>query len=69
MNCHATEVLGVLGFSAHTLAASLPAATVIEKLSVPGVGYGVFESPVDSGNVFEHPVKRTRTPGTYLTGS
>lgn len=53
--------------SRHTHAASLHAATVIMQLSVPGVGYGVFD-PVDSGNVFEHPVKRTR-PGTYLTGS
>jgi uncharacterized protein (DUF2236 family) len=44
----------------------LPAANVIMQLSVPGVGYGVIESPVDTGNVFKHPFKRARTTGTYL---
>jgi len=44
----------------------LPAANVIMQLSVPGVGYGVLESPVDSGNVYKHPFKRARTTGTYL---
>src|ERR1700744_4976955 len=43
----------------------LPAANVIMQLSLPGVGYGVLESPVDSGNVFKHPFKRARTTGTY----
>ncbi len=47
-------------------AALLPAANVIMQLSLPGVGYGVLESPVDSGNVFKHPFKRARTTGTYL---
>ena len=32
----------------------LPAANVIMQLSLPGVGYGVLESPVDSGNVYKH---------------
>ena len=36
------------------------------QLSLPGVGYGVLESPVDSGNVYKHPFKRARTTGTYL---
>ena len=44
----------------------LPAANVIMQLSLPGVGYGVLESPVDSGNVYRHPFKRARTTGTYL---
>lgn len=44
----------------------LPAANVIMQLAVPGVGYGVLESPVDSGNVYKHPFKRARTTGTYL---
>lgn len=44
----------------------LPAANVIMQLSLPGVGYGVLESPVDSGNVYKHPFKRARTTGTYL---
>ncbi|MCW2663001.1 MAG: hypothetical protein JWP83_4153 [Mycobacterium sp.] len=44
----------------------LPAANVIMQLSLPGVGYGVLESRVDSGNVYKHPFKRARTTGTYL---
>ena len=39
------------------------------QLSSPGVGYGVLESPVDSGNVYEHPFKRARTTGTYLAAA
>ncbi len=42
------------------------AANVIMQLSRPAVGYGVLESRVDSGNLFQHPVKRTRTTLTYL---
>jgi uncharacterized protein (DUF2236 family) len=42
------------------------AANVIMQLSWPEVGYGVVESRVDSGNLFRHPVKRTRTTLTYL---
>jgi uncharacterized protein (DUF2236 family) len=33
------------------------------------VGYGVLESPVDSGNVYKHPFKRARTTGTYLAAA
>jgi uncharacterized protein (DUF2236 family) len=47
----------------------LPAANVIMQLSSPGVGYGVLESPVDSGNVYRHPFKRARTTGTYLAAA
>ena len=50
-------------------AALLPAANVIMQLASPGVGYGVLESPVDSGNVYEHPFKRARTTGTYLAAA
>lgn len=50
-------------------AALLPAANVIMQLSSPGVGYGVLESPVDSGNVYKHPFKRARTTGTYLAAA
>jgi uncharacterized protein (DUF2236 family) len=39
------------------------------QLSSPGVGYGVLESPVDSGNVYKHPFKRARTTGTYLAAA
>ncbi|MBA0124374.1 DUF2236 domain-containing protein [Haloechinothrix sp. YIM 98757] len=41
-------------------------ANVIMQLGRPGVGYGVVESTVESGQVFRHPVKRTRTTLTYL---
>ncbi|WP_078326510.1 oxygenase MpaB family protein [Mycobacteroides salmoniphilum] len=44
----------------------LPASNVIMQLSHPGVGYGVLESPVDSGNVYKHPFKRARTTGMFL---
>jgi uncharacterized protein (DUF2236 family) len=47
----------------------LPAANVIMQLSTPAVGYGVLESPVDSGNVYKHPFKRARTTGTYLAAA
>lgn len=43
------------------------AANVIMQLGRPGVGHGVVESRVDSGNLFKHPVKRTRTTITYLS--
>lgn len=42
------------------------AANVIMQLSWPEVGYGVVESRVDSGRLFLHPVKRTRTTLSYL---
>ena len=47
----------------------LPAANVIMQLSKPAIGYGVLESPVDSGNVYKHPFKRARTTGTYLAAA
>lgn len=43
------------------------AANVIMQLSTPPVGYGVIESPVESGQVFKHPIKRLRTTITYLS--
>ncbi|MBF6327328.1 oxygenase MpaB family protein [Nocardia transvalensis] len=42
------------------------AANVVMQLSHPPVGYGVLESPVDSGKVTLHPIKRLRTTLTYL---
>jgi uncharacterized protein (DUF2236 family) len=42
------------------------AANVIMQLSWPGIGYGVVESKVDSGNLFKHPWKRLRTTTQYL---
>jgi len=58
----ATRIVDLL----NPAATLLPAANVIMQLSLPGVGYGVLESPVDSGNVYQHPFKRARTTGTYL---
>ena len=42
------------------------AANVVMQLGNPGVGYGVAESKVDSGNVLRHPWKRLRTTLSYL---
>jgi uncharacterized protein (DUF2236 family) len=47
----------------------IPAANVIMQLSLPGVGHGVVESPVDSGNVFKHPFKRLRTSASLVAAS
>jgi uncharacterized protein (DUF2236 family) len=41
-------------------------ANIIMQLARLGVGYGVVESTVDSGRLFLHPVKRTRTTLAYL---
>jgi uncharacterized protein (DUF2236 family) len=41
-------------------------ANVIMQLSRPGVGYGVYESKVESGSIMKHPWKRARTTAQYL---
>ncbi len=41
-------------------------ANVIMQLGLPGVGYGVMESRVESGRIDRHPIKRARTTFTYL---
>lgn len=41
-------------------------ANVIMQLAHPAVGYGVYESTVESGQINRHPVKRTRTTLSYL---
>jgi uncharacterized protein (DUF2236 family) len=41
-------------------------ANVMMQLSLAPVGYGVYESKVDSGRIDLHPVKRLRTTLTYL---
>jgi len=41
-------------------------ANVIMQLALPGVGYGVLESKVESGRADRHPIKRARTTFTYL---
>ncbi|MGV0791114.1 oxygenase MpaB family protein [Mycolicibacterium sp. XJ1819] len=62
---HPTRVTDLI----NPAAVLLPAANVIMQLALPGVGYGVLESPVDSGNVYKHPFKRARTTGTYLAAA
>lgn len=42
------------------------AANVVMQLSLPGVGYGVVESKVESGSLMKHPWKRARTTFSYL---
>ncbi|OXM65401.1 oxygenase MpaB family protein [Amycolatopsis vastitatis] len=42
-------------------------ANVVMQLARRPVGYGVVESRVETGNLFRHPVKRTRTTLTYLS--
>lgn len=42
------------------------AANVVMQLGHPGVGHGVVESTVESGQLFGHPIKRARTTLTYL---
>lgn len=42
-------------------------ANVIMQLARPGVGHGVVESRVESGRLFDHPIKRTRTTLAYLS--
>ncbi|MEQ6903466.1 oxygenase MpaB family protein [Nocardioides sp. YIM 152588] len=44
-------------------------ANVVMQLARPGVGYGVMNSRVDSGNAAKRPFKRGRTTFTYLAVS
>lgn len=48
------------------LALSAAGANVIMQLSRLPVGRGVVESVVDSGSLYRHPIKRTRTTLGYL---
>jgi len=48
------------------MALLLGPANVIMEAALPGVGYGVMESRVESGRVDLHPIKRARTTFTYL---
>ncbi|TQS44722.1 oxygenase MpaB family protein [Cryptosporangium phraense] len=64
MATHGTEIdLRAIVNGAGLLAAG---ANVIMQLARPGVGYGVAESRVESGRLFDHPIKRTRTTLSYL---
>jgi len=41
-------------------------ANVIMQMSLPAVGRGVLESRVESGRLFDHPLKRARTTITFF---
>ena len=49
------------------LSLALGGANLIMQLSRAPIGYGVIESSVESGALFRHPVKRTRTTISYIT--
>jgi uncharacterized protein (DUF2236 family) len=42
-------------------------ATAVMQLARPGVGYGVLESKVESGQTMRHPFRRIRTTVTYMS--
>ncbi|MGV9709687.1 oxygenase MpaB family protein [Gordonia sp. NPDC003424] len=48
------------------LGPSIAGANVIMQLANSKVGYGVVESRVESGSAVKHPMKRSRTTGTFL---
>lgn len=48
------------------LALAAGGANVIMQLARRPVGHGVMKSPVESGNLHAHPIKRTRTTLAYL---
>ncbi|AZG46837.1 oxygenase MpaB family protein [Gordonia insulae] len=48
------------------LGPTIAGANVIMQLANPKVGHGVVESRVDSGSAVKHPIKRSRTTGTFL---
>lgn len=60
------HVLTTLSDAADVTSLGAGAANVIMQLVNKPVGYGVMESKVDSGSLYKHPVKRTRTTITYL---
>ncbi|GAA3392877.1 oxygenase MpaB family protein [Cryptosporangium minutisporangium] len=61
-----TSTEGSLRRIVHGAGLMAAGANVIMQLARPGVGYGVVESRVESGRLFDHPVKRTRTTLSYL---
>lgn len=61
-----SHVLTVLADGADVASLTAGAANVVMQLLNRPVAYGVMESPVDSGSLYKHPVKRTRTTITYL---
>lgn len=56
----------VLGDGLDFWSSGAAAANVVMQLARPGVGYGVLESPVESGQLMRHPWKRARTTATYI---
>lgn len=56
----------VLGDGLDFWSTAAAAANVVMQLARPGVGHGVLESPVESGQLMRHPWKRARTTATYI---
>ncbi|GAA1005733.1 oxygenase MpaB family protein [Tsukamurella strandjordii] len=62
----AAHVLTTLADSMTAPSSAAGPANVVMQLIDPPVAYGVMESPVESGALYKHPIKRTRTTFTYL---
>ncbi len=60
------QVLTVLADSLDAPSAAAGPANVVMQLIDPPVAHGVMESRVESGALYKHPVKRSRTTFTYL---
>ncbi|MET9326164.1 oxygenase MpaB family protein [Tsukamurella sp. NPDC003166] len=60
------DVLTVLADSMDAPSAAAGPANVVMQLLNPPVAYGVMESRVESGALYKHPIKRSRTTFTYL---
>ncbi|BDH59792.1 oxygenase MpaB family protein [Tsukamurella sp. PLM1] len=60
------HVLTVLADAMDAPSAAAGQANVVMQLINRPVGYGVMESKVESGSLYKHPLKRTRTTFTYL---
>lgn len=60
------HVLATMAESMDIASLAEGAANVVMQLLNRPVAYGMMESPVESGALYKHPVKRTRTTISYL---
>lgn len=60
------HVLTTLADAMDAPSAAAGSANVVMQLINRPVGYGVMESKVESGALYKHPIKRSRTTFTYL---
>ncbi|WP_019201571.1 oxygenase MpaB family protein [Tsukamurella sp. 1534] len=61
-----SDLLTTLADALDSPSATAGPANVVMQLIDPPVAYGVMESPVESGALYKHPIKRSRTTFTYL---